>query len=82
VRLTSKQYQALQILNSWHQDFRGPSEIGTVAGKTYNHASSWATGALKPLHAAGLVDRSPDGKYRITAAGREALHGVKMEEGQ
>jgi len=82
VRLTSKQYQVLQILNSWHQDFRGPSEIGTVAGKTYNHASSWAIGALKPLHAAWLVERSPDGHYRITLAGQEALHGAETEEGQ
>ena len=82
MRLTDKRIQVLSIMNNWPDDFWSPTEIGGVAGKTYVQASGWASGALRPLHRAGLVERSVDGHYLITQAGQEALHGVKMEESQ
>lgn len=42
-----------------------PTEIGQACGKTYSHASSWASSGLKPLVRDGHVIRHDGAYYEV-----------------
>lgn len=68
--LTDKQQQVCDILAK-HGHSMGPTDIGVKAGKPYNNASAWATGALKALVKFGLVRRHDGGLYSLVEDGNE-----------
>ena len=66
--MRDKQLRVLKCL----QDgvFRGPTEIGLKEfGYGYNNASSKLTSTMKTLAKHGYVERSDNGRYRITHKG-------------
>lgn len=53
VKLTEKDLNILDVIRRTH--IIGPTEIGLRLGKSYNSASSYCSGSLKKLIAAGLI---------------------------
>ena len=72
VSLTDKQKTILETLVN--QGPMTPTEIGRACGKTYDQASSWASGGLRKLKQTELVDQLGPGQYRATEDGRTIIH--------
>lgn len=71
MKLTDKQLQILQTLKAGEP--MTPTEVGQTAGKSYDQASSWASGGLKALEEKGLVEKAKSkALYLITSLGLEA----------
>lgn len=54
IKLTEKDLEILEVIKG-NIYAMGPTEIGLILGQPYNSASSYCSGSLKKLMAAGMI---------------------------
>lgn len=59
------------------RQWTSPTQIGEAAGKAYDQASGWASPKCRKLVAAGKLERSDKGSYRIK---KESVFGKASDE--
>lgn len=70
--MTPNQFAVLAYLCEKQPQFVAPTEIGREVGGNGRH-SAWASPICKRLVDLGLVNRSPDGHYKINEVGIDTV---------